>query len=70
MSVIASTRLGIGASVDFNKVSEDQLVHEGWALEILLMSLICLKCLQFLFLLLRLYTTATFLCFLVLKNEW
>jgi len=43
MSVIASTRLGIGATIDPNKVSHDQLVHEGWALDIVLMLAICLE---------------------------
>jgi hypothetical protein len=37
ISVRASSRLGIGATVDPNKVSQDQLVWEGWASEILLM---------------------------------
>jgi hypothetical protein len=34
MSVRASTRLGIGAVVDPNNVSRDQLIQEGWALEL------------------------------------
>ena len=36
MSARASARLGLGDFVDPNKVSKDQVVHEGWALELLL----------------------------------
>ena len=36
MSAKASARLGLGDFFDPNKVSKDQVVHEGWALELLL----------------------------------
>jgi len=34
MSVRVSARLGIGATVDPNKVSQDQLIQGVWALEL------------------------------------
>ena len=36
MSARASARLGIRDFVGPNKVRKDQVVHEGWALELLL----------------------------------
>ena len=35
MSARESARLGLEDFVDPNKVSKDQVVHEGWALELL-----------------------------------